>query len=65
MGSYSVGTDIRYDGPKVEILPRQPHNFLILNHFMILRARRNSSDMSADYWPCITMVRFQRRKTAA
>ena len=49
----------------VRIQVPQPYNQVILPHFVSFRLRRNSSDMSASYAPSITMVRFQRRKTAA
>ena len=49
----------------VRILFAQPYNQVILPHFVSFRLRRNSSDMSSGYAPSITMVRFQRRKTAA
>jgi hypothetical protein len=49
----------------VRIQVPQPYNQVILPHFVSFRLRRNSSDMSAGYSPSITMVRFQRRKTAA
>jgi hypothetical protein len=38
---------------------------LILLSVISFRLRRNPSGMSAGYSPSITMVRFQRRKTAA
>src|SRR5712672_2358808 len=49
----------------VRIQVPQPYNQVILPHFVSFRLRRNLSDMSAGYAPSITMVRFQRRKTAA
>jgi hypothetical protein len=42
-----------------------PYNMLILLHFVSFRLRRYSSGMFAGYSPSITMVRFQRHKTAA
>jgi hypothetical protein len=49
----------------ISVQEGQPHSLLILLHFISFRLRRNSSEMSAGYSPSITMVRFQRRKTAA
>jgi hypothetical protein len=49
----------------VRIQVPQPYNLVISRHVVSFRLRRNSSDMSAGYAPSITMVRFQRRKTAA
>ena len=49
----------------VRIQVSQPYNILIFARFVSFRLRRNSSGMSAGYSPSITMVRFQRRKTAA
>src|ERR1700730_16231794 len=49
----------------VRIQVPQPYNQVILPPFVSFSFRRNSSDMSAGYAPSITMVRFQRRKTAA
>jgi hypothetical protein len=49
----------------ISVQEGQPYNQVILPHFISFRLRRNSSGMSAGYAPSITMVRFQRRKTAA
>ena len=49
----------------VRIQVPQPQNLPIPLRFVSFLLRRNSSDMSAGYAPSITMVRFQRRKTAA
>jgi hypothetical protein len=49
----------------VRIQVPQPYNLLILLRCVSFHLRRNSSDMSAVYSPSITMVRFQRRNTAA
>src|ERR1019366_4201524 len=49
----------------VRIQVPKPHSLLILLHFISFRLRRNSSEMSAGYSPSITMVVFQRHKTAA